>query len=66
MSMEDLKRYRESLKNEVFRNAVKYCNDCKHRILTPGNTCPAFPSGIPLEVLIGKMECGMFDKEERK
>ena len=56
MSMEDLKKYRESLKNEVFRNTVKYCNKCKHRFLDPGNTCAAFPDGIPWDVLIGKKD----------
>lgn len=46
----------KDLKNEVWQNAVKYCNDCKHRFLEPGDTCKAFPDRIPDDVLSGKLD----------
>jgi hypothetical protein len=48
MSLKDLADH-----HEIFKNAVKYCNKCKHRFLDPGDTCTAFPDGIPDEVLFG-------------
>ena len=41
--------------NFIQKNAVKYCNRCRHR--TPNTaTCKAFPDGIPYEVLVGDVD----------
>ncbi len=49
-----------ALKNEILKNAVKYCNDCRHlhhdnRGGATGG-CDAFPNGIPKDVLCGKID----------
>lgn len=37
--------------DEVPVNAVKFCNNCKHKL--PRGKCTAFPDGIPFDVLVG-------------
>ena len=43
------KESRETMDNFIPKNAVKFCNQCKHRIPYTA-TCAAFPNGIPVEV----------------
>lgn len=40
---------------EILVNAVKYCNNCKHRY-PHGIKCDAFPDRIPTAVLIGDID----------
>ena len=44
------KESRETMDNFIPKNAVKFCNQCKHRIPYTA-TCKAFPNGIPKAVL---------------
>ena len=53
----------ENMDNFIPKNAVKYCNRCKHQ--TPKTVkCDAHPDGIPLELLVGRKKCQEFEEKE--
>lgn len=55
----------ENMDNFIPKNAVKYCNRCKHQIPRTVK-CKVHPDGISLELLVGRKKCEEFEKIEEK